>query len=78
MQLVNTPGQRQERRLQLQTMQIQRFHILQQLDRRIQTAIDNHNLGLADLLVTERSAVMEIYLFHQNLINIPTGCQSMV
>jgi hypothetical protein len=62
MQFITTPTQHQERQRQLQTIQTQRFHILQQLDRRIQSAIDCHNFTLADQLAAEKASLLELYL----------------
>jgi hypothetical protein len=61
MKLITTPAQYQER--QRQTMQTQRFYnILQQLDWRIQSAIDCYNFTLADRLAAEKASLLEIYL----------------
>jgi hypothetical protein len=60
MQPITTACQRQERHRQLQTMQTQRFYILQQLDRRIQSAIDCYNFTLADRLTAEKVSLLEL------------------
>ena len=61
MQLITTPAQQQERRRQRQTMQTQRFHIIQQLDRRIQSALDCYNFTLADRLAAEKASLLKLY-----------------
>jgi hypothetical protein len=61
MQLITTPAQQQERRRQLQTMQTQRFQIVQQLDWRIQSAVDCYNFTLADRLAAEKASLLKLY-----------------